>query len=147
MPDLKRTIRSLSRDKSFALALLAGPVFWWIYSQFFASAQGREMDWGVIALLCIVYPILEELCFRGALQGTLWRTDWGPRKWGGVSRANVLSSAMFAAFHVLSQSPLWAIAVFFPAVVFGHFRDRYNSTAPGIILHGFYNAGFYLWAT
>ena len=34
--------------------------------------------------------------------------------------------------------------IFFPSLVFGELRDRYQRTLPAILLHSFYNLGFYL---
>jgi membrane protease YdiL (CAAX protease family) len=34
--------------------------------------------------------------------------------------------------------------VFAPSLVFGYFRERYGSIAPGAVLHVFYNAGYFL---
>jgi len=39
-----------------------------------------------------------------------------------------------------------ARTAFFPSLVFGYFRDRYDSIWPGAALHIFYNAGWLLLA-
>jgi membrane protease YdiL (CAAX protease family) len=36
------------------------------------------------------------------------------------------------------------VATVVPSLVFGYFRDRYDSVVPGAALHVFYNAGWFL---
>ncbi len=62
----------------------------------------------------------------------------------GLSKANLLTSLLFAGAHLFVQSPLWAAAVIVPSLIFGAFRDRYKSVDPAIILHSFYNLGYFL---
>jgi membrane protease YdiL (CAAX protease family) len=90
----------------------------------------------------VLYPVLEELAFRGWLQGWLWQYAYGRRQVGPVSLANLTTSTLFAGFHLLHQPPVWALAVMPPSLVFGFFRDRYQRLMPSIILHIFYNSGF-----
>jgi membrane protease YdiL (CAAX protease family) len=33
--------------------------------------------------------------------------------------------------------------VLFPSLIFGYFRDRYTSIYPCMVLHAFYNAGYF----
>lgn len=91
----------------------------------------------------LVFPVLEELAFRGFLQSTLYGTHWGAQTKLGISHANVLTSVAFAAMHLMQHSPLWAVLTIFPSLIFGFFRDRYGSTTPSIVLHIFYNAGYF----
>ena len=63
-----------------------------------------------------------------------------------MTTANVATSALLALAHLATQTPEWAAAAFVPALVFGHFRERYGSIAPGVALHVFYNAGYFLLA-
>ncbi|MGE3540131.1 MAG: JDVT-CTERM system glutamic-type intramembrane protease [Candidatus Tectimicrobiota bacterium] len=88
-------------------------------------------------------PCCEELLFRGYLQGLLRRQSWGRLCRAGVTRANVLVSLLFALGHAWAHPPLWAVAVFFPSLVFGSLRDRYESVYPAVALHILYNAGYF----
>ena len=88
--------------------------------------------------------MLEEIVFRGALQGWLLERPALARRVAGLSGANALASLAFAAAHLGSRGPLWAASVLAPSLAFGACRDRYGSIVPGALLHGFYNAGF-LW--
>lgn len=96
----------------------------------------------IILFPILLYPVLEEIVFRGLIQGQLiLREPWRQQLWG-ISGANVLTSVMFSALHFVHQAPLMAALVFFPSLVFGYFRDRYQRLLPSICLHIFYNAGF-----
>lgn len=132
----------LGRDKAFWLAAVAGPVFWLInYLMVWSVVQPDLLTLAVVSLL---YPVLEELAFRGALQTSLLNTGFGSIRRFGLTQANGITSVVFALFHLWHQSPVWAAAVLLPSLVFGFFRDKYNSTLPSIILHCFYNVGFFV---
>lgn len=137
-------LRRLCRDKCFALALLAGPVFWWINHYFELTRSEAELSLALLFSLVVLYPVLEELSFRGFLQGALLRTEAGRYSVFHISVANALTSVLFVGFHLLSQSLLWALAVLLPSLLFGVLRERHKSTLPCIILHCFYNLGFFL---
>ena len=139
---LQRMFGRLSRDRAFWLAAMAGPLFWLTnYSMAWSVVQ---LDLRTLAMLALLYPVLEELAFRGAVQTALLKTGFGSISRLGLTQANWITSLVFALFHLWHQSPAWAVAVILPSLVFGFFRDRYNSTVPGIILHCFYNIGFFV---
>ena len=100
-------------------------------------------SWGFVSL-AIVQPCLEELVFRGFLQGRL--SQWHPMRtaWRGLTAANGATALLFTAGHFVNHPPLWAAGVFVPALVFGFFRDRYTSIWPGMVLHVFYNGGYFM---
>lgn len=100
-----------------------------------------ERPWQFLALV-LLYPVLEELVFRGWLQGALLGRGWGRRVAGPVSAANLAAALAFAAAHLLRSSPAWAAAVILPGLVFGCFRERHGVGA-AIVLHVFYNIGFF----
>jgi membrane protease YdiL (CAAX protease family) len=141
------SISRLAHDRHFAAALAVGPVAW------AALAAGLNVQpnpaW-ILAdplrafSLIAAWPLVEEALFRGGIQPALLRTNWGAREAWGVTTANVATSALFALAHLATQPPEWAAAAFAPSLVFGHFRERYGSIAPGVALHVFYNAGYFL---
>lgn len=139
----------LARDPQFAGAALAAPAVW---VALYALAQPTlDPAWPLadplrFASLAVAWPLLEELVFRGALQPWLGRTGWGARENWGIATANVVTSLAFAGAHLAAHAPALAAATFFPSLVFGYFRDRYRSIAPGAVLHIFYNAGWFLLA-
>jgi uncharacterized protein len=126
--------------------LLAAPLFW--LALYFATRPGIDLLWpagapGKFLSLAIAYPVLEELAFRGFLQGWLADTAWGARQWRGLSVANIVSSVAFAVAHGFAHPWQWAASTFFPSLVFGFFRDRYRRLRVPIALHVFYNGGYY----
>ena len=136
---------ALWRDPWFRLALAAGPVVWgglaWMGPAATGPAWIAERP-GTFLLLAGAYPVVEELVFRGGVQGELAR--WVPRtRRGPVSAANLATSSLFSGLHLLSHPPLWAAAVFLPSLVFGAFRDRRGGVGAPILLHGWYNAGYF----
>lgn len=142
-----RPLGILWRDPLFLLALLAGPLAWWLLLGPPDPAAGPGVAGRPLALAMVagLYPVLEEWLFRGLIQPQLLRHRRGRRSVLGISAANGLTSLLFAAAHLFSQPLPWAAAVMVPSLVFGAFRDRYRSVVPAIILHCFYNVGFFLW--
>lgn len=147
--------RTFARDPHFLVALALAPFGWVLVG----LATGRPLvpwppaSWIIdspqrLLLLVIVYPVLEELVFRGWLQPMLARR-W-PRAWPTrpsavrMTVANVATSALFAGAHLLNQPAPMALGTFAPSLVFGHLRERFGRTLPAIIVHGVYNAGFFL---
>jgi len=133
---------ALWRDPWLAIAVVAGPLV--------AGALGWQ--WGPalgaghwtrplpVLMAISVYPLLEELCFRGLLQG--WLLERLPRRQAmGPSAANVLSSMAFAAAHLPSQAAAWAAATLLPSLLLGHLRERHDSLLLPITLHAYFNAG------
>ena len=130
-----------------AAAFLAGVVFWiglWWWSRPVVDPSWPLREPLRFALLAIVYPVLEEIVFRGGLQAFLLKVPQGQLRWRGVTAANAATSVVFSAAHLFAHAPLWAAAMFFPSLVFGYFRDRDASLAIPITLHIYYNVGYFL---
>lgn len=132
------------RDWQYVAALAAGLLFWVFLSSMTADVRSVVWNLGVVLSLCLVQPLIEELIFRGVVQGELLRHIWGSKKWGGISAANAATSSAFMALHFLSHPPLWALSVIVPSLLFGHFRERHNSLYPPLALHIYYNTGYFL---
>ncbi len=101
--------------------------------------------WTAWMSFALAYPLVEELLFRGILQGeTLRLTTRGGTtlRAGPVSWANVLVTLAFVALHLRVQPLAWALAVAVPSLVFGHLRERFASVWPAVLVHAVYNAGF-----
>lgn len=136
----------LHRDFCFYLALIGGVCFWGIlrfYIPETSKAGLQILSWVFISLV-FWRPFLEELLFRGFLQGQFNRQKWGRNSWGGISLANCFTSVLFTGAHFLFQSSPWVLGIFFPSLVFGFFRDRYHSVYPSFVLHAYYNGGFFI---
>lgn len=132
-------------DRWFYLILIVGPLVW-LTLLLTGLATGFEQPAATVLVFgVLVYPILEEIVFRGALQGWLLGIKgFSHRICPGITMANIVVSVVFSLFHLINQPPVWAALVFLPSMIFGWARDRYGSIVASIILHTFYNAGFLL---
>lgn len=137
--------RSFLYEPWFWFALLCGPLTWLVLWGIGLPVTGVvHLSVGVLLLSVLVYPVLEEIVFRGFLQEWLLiRPAFQPSRYG-ITLANVATSCVFALLHLMSQPPLWALSIVFPSLVFGWLRDRYSNLLPGILVHMFYNAGLLL---
>ena len=144
---LRRLLGRLSSDKQFLLVILLAPIFWGGLYQSGTTISGPEWlikhPWLFIQV-ALLYPMVEEWLFRGLLQERLWRTRLSSMSIYCISMPNIATSLIFTAFHFLNHSPGWALVVIIPSLVFGFFRDRYRHVLPAMILHIFYNSGYFL---
>jgi membrane protease YdiL (CAAX protease family) len=132
------------RDRILWAFAGAGVAFWFLLYGLTAPkwAPGWPLDTPErFVRLALVYPVLEEIIFRGALQPYFARRL--PPLPGPVSAANLVVSLLFTLAHFYSHPPLWAALVFIPSLAFGYLRDRHNSLQTPVALHVFYNAGYY----
>lgn len=128
-------------DLHLAVAALAALPVWLALGTTVGARMAAPAAWIGWLSLVLVQPVLEELVFRGVLQGRLLRLTDG-RRLGPVTLANLLATAGFVALHLTAQPPAWALAVAAPSLVFGHLRERFGSVFPAIAMHALYNAGF-----
>jgi len=139
----------LIKDLQFWIVLLSAFPVWFVL--FFTDFQIKGLnessqflsDFLFVGLL---YPVIEELCFRGFIQTSLRKIPYLSVSLIGLSCANIFTSFLFAALHMFYQPLFMAMLVFIPSLVFGYFRDRYDSVVPAIILHVFYNCGWLLFS-
>ncbi len=139
-----RQVTTRKFDWLLGAAFLAAPFYWWALALFVSPVPepaGSRADPKRLLLLVLVYPILEEIVFRGALQGWLRGKTWGMRHRFDVTVANIQTSIVFAAFHFIRRPNIWSAGVVLPGLVFGFFRDRYGNLYAPIALHIFYNSG------
>jgi len=129
------------RNYQFLLALLAGAVvLWLIHDMLPPFTSSLEFHWQLWLSLVIWQPLVEEILFRGIVQGQLRKTHWGQRAWLHISAANIVTSMAFVTVHMINNPPLFSISVIVPSLLFGYFRDRCNSVYPSILLHSAFNA-------
>ncbi|MBX2837486.1 MAG: JDVT-CTERM system CAAX-type protease [Gammaproteobacteria bacterium] len=136
--------RQWYKDPLYWGALGLAPLCWLVLTLLGVSSAGSELAIVTLLLVAFVSPVLEEIVFRGGIQEFLLRYDALAKIQFGISLANIVTSVLFAALHLISQPPLWSALIFFPSLVFGWARDRYQSLWPPIALHAFYNLGFVL---
>ena len=133
------------RDRQFVWAVGGAVALWlilWATAPGFFAETPHQV--GLLLSLILWQPLLEELLFRGVIQGQIRLHVWGREKRWGLTHANLLTSLLFVLVHFFYHPPLWAISVFFPSLVFGHFRDKYGSIYAALVLHVYYNAGYFL---
>jgi membrane protease YdiL (CAAX protease family) len=122
---------------------VATGVFFWLWLPAGYADSIASDPWRLVSFL-LIYPLLEEWVFRGVLQGELLKREWGKRRGIGISNANLVTSVVFVLLHFINHPPLWAVAVFVPSLVFGHFRERHESLVTPMLLHSFFNLTYLL---
>lgn len=135
----------------FWLACLAALIFWLalklLYLDSVLIPTTSYLTFTLISLV-IIFPVLEEIVFRGliqeAIQKLLQSYQIQPLLLWRISTANLLASVCFSLTHLSTHPFLWALATLIPSLIFGYFKDKYQSLMPSIILHILYNFGFYL---
>ncbi len=132
------------RDRVFLAALAIGcctPLVMWVLDAAGVTFAASTLPpWQLI----ILYPVLEELAFRGFVQTALLRSDTLARSWLGLTGANAVTAVLFGAAHAWYQ-PLWfAALVVIPGLVFGLVRDRTGQVWSAIVLHICFNLAFWI---
>jgi uncharacterized protein len=142
-----RLAQDAARALAYALgaALLIFPCFWlgfrlwWKVDHFHPAPLRPLFDEAGGQLLMIALP--EEAFYRGYLQTTLERalrpsiTVLGTRIGLGV----VVTSAIFALGHLLTELNPARLAVFFPSLVFGILRARTGGIGASVVFHAMCN--------
>lgn len=133
-------------DRLFYAALAVAPISLLVLTWAIPSwSKGIHVQLFSALSLVIWQPLVEELLFRGIIQGQLLKLQWAKATVLKLSVANLLASFLFMLAHLAFHSPAWAAAVWVPSLVFGYFRDRYRHILPSLVLHAAYNA-MYLFA-
>ena len=145
---LQRPQPSLLRwppDAHLALAVLAAVPVWLVLAWAVGPSMFQLRSLAGWLAFVLLWPLIEELLFRGLLQGQLLRLSQHlgqPRRIGPITWANGLTTLAFVALHLSAQPLAWALAVALPSLVFGHLRERFASVWPAVGLHAVYNGGF-----
>jgi membrane protease YdiL (CAAX protease family) len=90
-------------------------------------------------VLCVSIAVLEEVLFRGGIQGWLLGKAGFRRSSLGFSRANWLTSSLFAVAHVWQHPFVLVPGYLAVSLVLGYFRERYNGILVPVALHAWYN--------
>lgn len=98
------------------------------------SPHGAAGWVSIILLACVGAPVVEELFFRGLVQGAL------VRRWG-TAVGVVATAAIFACAHLLDEGILAPLALFPAGLVFGELRRRTGKLAAGMVAHAAFNVG------
>lgn len=145
MTQLSKTLIYLVKDPVIWSAVFCAGLFWLLLS--FYVPITHKLMWPLLTpfdfiIPVILYPVIEEIVFRGMVQEFL------QKKLSGIvffqlTKANVVTSIIFTALHFLYHPPLWASTVLLPSLYFGFLKERYQNLVPPILLHVFFNAGYY----
>ena len=127
----------------YGAAIIAAPLFVLFYISLFqdqsVNLEVLLSDKKALFFLLIFYPVIEELAFRGVIQEYLATKTKQYSPLFYFSLANIFTSVLFVLMHFVHHSPLWALLVFVPSLIFGYFKDQYDRIFPSIMLHMFYN--------
>jgi membrane protease YdiL (CAAX protease family) len=139
-----RVAREAARAAAWAfglIALIAVPfligfrIYWRVHAPFSFRMPPSVTDEIFGQMLVIALP--EEAFYRGYLMTSLddaWGTPWTLAKaklgWGWI-----VSSALFAVGHLLTEPHPERLAVFFPALVFGWLRARTGGVGAPALFH------------
>jgi len=134
--------------KSLGIAMLGALPVW--AALYLTASSATDLSWpvrspGLFLLLILLYPMLEEMAFRGLIQGELMRKTVFRQQYLGITLANILTSGLFVAAHLFTHPALMAALVILPSLIFGYFRDRHDGwLLPAMLLHSYYNLGYFL---
>jgi membrane protease YdiL (CAAX protease family) len=148
------SVRRLASDGGRALlfagivALVIFPPFVIGYRMWWSRAVGHPLVWQSARVLTkqmsddvlgqvLVIALPEEAFFRGYLQTELDRL-WPPRVpflGAKLGPSLLVTSAIFAVGHVLTQPDPSRLAVFFPSLLFGWMRARSRGIGASVFLH------------
>lgn len=125
----------------FITVLLAAIIALWLGHDFLPPfTSSIDFHWKLWVSLVIWQPVVEEILFRGIIQGQLIKSAWGKRSWLKISAANFITSILFVGFHMVNNPPLFSLVVIVPSLLLGYFRDSCSSVYPSILMHSAFNA-------
>jgi hypothetical protein len=137
----------------FSFLLLILPLFllaWWAIFRFGFKTQFQfrfpSKLAGLVAWQFLGVALPEEVFFRGWLQGRLNQRlgrAW-PIPGAMIGPGLFLSALVFALAHLLVKPEPIRLLVFFPALLFGYFREREGSVLVPILAHALGNICFLL---
>jgi len=127
-------------ERQYLLALFAGiPIVWIAHGWMPVFHVEHQFSLYLLFSLIVWYPFVEELLFRGIIQGQLSARGVSGDVLSGISCANAITSSLFVALHLVTTLSYWAFMLFVPSIVYGYFRQRFDSVVPSMVLHGVYN--------
>lgn len=129
-----------TRIPALLLAAAGAPV--WVAGAMLDIAPARP-DRLLLVSYVLLQPLVEELAFRGAIQGSLSRTRAGALRMAGAQLATIAAALIFSAYHLRFHGAPWAVATFPPSIALGILRERGGSLVACIAVHGAWNAGWF----
>jgi membrane protease YdiL (CAAX protease family) len=146
--DRARLARAAARAAAWGFgltALVAVPfalgfrIYWHVREGFHLRLPPHVLDEVLGQMLVIALP--EEAFYRGYLMTAfddVWGTPWSVAG-AKVGWGLVMSSALFAIGHLLTEPNVQRLAVFFPALLFGWLRARTGGIGAALLFHALCN--------
>jgi uncharacterized protein len=101
------------------------------------TPQGTS-GWAIVIVLSVIgAPLVEELFFRGLIQGAFTRRI-------GAVPSIFVTALIFSVAHVFSEGAFAPLVLFPAALVLGYLRHRTGRLAAGMIAHATFNASLFL---
>lgn len=112
----------------------------WFWLCCVCGAPGLFFDYhpGISPLFFLTAPLLEEVTWRVLCQAELEKLL--PGKFLLFSRANVITSCLFALTHVVFAPHVVSLLTFFPSLCIGFLWTRFHSALLCTLLHIYYNS-------
>ena len=128
----------------FGAAIFSAPLAAFVYIKLFGSLllSKNQLNSSVIFSSIILFPIIEELSFRGILLDVFNYLFKNKKLFAQISIANIATSILFAIMHTQYHLLFLALLTFIPSIIFGFFKEQFNSVIPAILLHSYYNFVF-----
>ena len=127
----------------YGVAIVAAPIVSFIFLKLFGTLLSKnQLNSSVIFYSVIMFPIIEELTFRGILLEAFNYIFKNKKLFTQISVANIATSILFAVMHTINYPLYWALLTFIPSLIFGYFKERFDSVIPSIFLHSYYNLIF-----
>ncbi|HVA44170.1 MAG TPA: CPBP family glutamic-type intramembrane protease [Acidimicrobiales bacterium] len=97
-----------------------------------------DFGWAVVVLLAVVgAPLVEELLFRGLIQGAFSRRT-------GAVPAIFITALIFSFAHIFNEGPAAPLLIFPSGLILGYLRYRTGRLAAGMLAHATFNATLFL---
>jgi membrane protease YdiL (CAAX protease family) len=127
--------------------MIGAPVVWsgivWIFGFGLDFDSFARASFRTVAIL-LIFPVLEEIVFRGLIQDYLSNKTTGWDSFLGITWANWLTTLLFCVTHLVTRSMLVASLVIVPSLLLGALRDRGFSIKALAAIHLYWNGGVYL---
>ena len=138
-------IKSL-KDPLIISGFIFAPIFWLVL--YFVSPPADDRTWLLFApiwyfKLVFIFPILEEMVFRGLVQTTIFGF-LRKIKLGPLTLSNIIASFAYFSFNAMNNVPMWLGMILIPSLFFGYLKDKYHTLKQPILMHAYFNAGFFL---
>ena len=141
--------RNIAKLRTFLISLgLALPVWVAVYLAISAGWSLPEIPPQILGWLWVVlvFPVAEELAFRGFLMGLLGKL-LPKRGFKFVTLNNFMTSLLFSIAHLLTRSLTLGLLVFVPSLWLGWVREKTSSIFLCAAIHVSWNLGFFVAAT